>query len=168
MSRVYELTRRMEIDRPLEELFAFFADAGNLEALTPPWLRFEILSPLPVKMKEGALIRYRLALHGIPISWISKITVWEPPTRFVDEQLSGPFRSWVHEHTFEALGDRTLARDHVRYRVPGGAVVHRLMVRPDLERIFDYREKTLRNLERRWRAQESAASTPASERRTHP
>lgn len=142
----YELTRETPIDCPLEHLFPFFADARNLEAITPPWLRFRILTPLPIEVKEGALIRYRLRLRGVPISWTSEITAWEPPVRFVDEQRAGPFRTWVHEHTFEEKDGRTLARDRVLYQVPGGALINRLFVRPDLDRIFDYREKVLRGL----------------------
>jgi ligand-binding SRPBCC domain-containing protein len=139
----YHLRREATLDCPLEELFSFFADARNLETMTPSWLHFRILSPLPVEMKVGALIRYRLRLHGIPISWTTRITVWDPPWRFVDEQLSGPYRMWVHEHTFEATATGTLARDHVRYRVYGGALVNRFLVRRDLERVFDYRQARL-------------------------
>jgi len=146
MTTAFLLTRETEVDCRLEELFPFFADARNLQAITPPWLHFEILSDLPIEMKEGALIRYRIRLHGIPVSWTTRISAWQPPLRFVDDQLSGPFRSWVHEHTFEARGPRTLARDSVRYRVPGGALVNRLLVRPDIERIFDFRSSVLRNL----------------------
>lgn len=142
----HDLTRETEIACEIEELFPFFAEAENLEAITPPWLRFKILSPLPIEMREGALIRYRIRLHGIPISWTTKITAWEPPTRFVDEQQSGPFRSWIHEHTFEEKNGRTIARDHVMYEVPGGALINRLLVRPDLEKIFDYRQEVLRSL----------------------
>lgn len=148
MSRVHRMERVAEIAAPLEEVFSFFADAENLETISPPWLRFRITTPGPIIMKEGALIRYRLRLRMVPISWTTRITAWQPPYRFVDEQLSGPFRMWVHEHTFEERNGRTLARDRVDYIVPGGAIVHRLFVRPDLEKIFTFRENILRQLGR--------------------
>lgn len=148
MSRAHRMERVTEIAAPLEEVFSFFADAENLETISPPWLRFRITTPGPIIMKEGALIRYRLRLRMVPISWTTRITAWQPPYRFVDEQLSGPFRMWVHEHTFEERNGRTLARDRVDYIVPGGAIVHRLFVRPDLEKIFAFRENILRQLGR--------------------
>ncbi len=135
----YLLTSSTVLPRPREEVFAFFADAGNLETLTPPLLRFEILTPLPVAMHPGALIDYRLRLHGVPITWRTEITEWQPPFRFVDRQLRGPYRLWHHEHTFEEVAGGTLATDRVHYAflpVPG---VHRLFVEPDLRRIFGYR-----------------------------
>ena len=148
MSRAHRMERVTEIAAPLEEVFSFFADAENLETISPPWLRFRITTPGPIIMKEGALIRYRLRLRMVPISWTTRITAWQPPHRFVDEQLSGPFRMWVPEHTFEERNGRTLARDRVDYIVPGGAIVHRLFVRPDLEKIFAFRENILRQLGR--------------------
>lgn len=148
MSHVHRMERVTEIAAPLEEVFSFFSDAENLETISPPWLRFRITTPGPIIMKEGALIRYRLRLRMVPISWTTRITAWQPPHRFVDEQLSGPFRMWVHEHTFEERNGRTLARDRVDYIVPGGAIVHRLFVRPDLEKIFSFRENILRQLGR--------------------
>jgi ligand-binding SRPBCC domain-containing protein len=127
----------------IETIFSFFADAANLDRLTPPWLHFQILSQLPVLMTPGALIDYRLRLRGISINWQSEITVWEPPYRFVDEQRRGPYRLWQHAHTFEAITDNaTLVRDEVRYAVPGGAVVN-LAVKPELERIFRFRHERL-------------------------
>ena len=146
MSRVYRLERATEIAAPLAEIFPFFANAENLERISPPWLRFRILTPLPIVMKEGTLIRYRLRLHGLSFAWTTRITTWEPPHRCVDEQLSGPFRQWVHEHTFEQREGRTLARDKVDYIVPGGALAHRLLVRSDLKKIFDFREAGLQQL----------------------
>jgi ligand-binding SRPBCC domain-containing protein len=125
-------------------IFPFFADAGNLEALTPPWLNFKILTPLPIDVHEGTLIDYRLRLRGVPVRWRTRISVWQPPYRFVDEQLRGPYRQWIHEHTFEAHQGGTLVRDHVRYAVPFDWLVHRLLVRPDVERIFRYRAAELR------------------------
>lgn len=140
----YQLNRTIEIEKDLDSVFSFFADASNLELLTPPWLRFQILTPLPVEMRQGALIDYRLRLHGIPVSWTTEISEWDPPHKFVDSQLSGPYSFWVHEHTFKATGSgTTVVGDHVRYRVPGGALVHSLFVKRDLEKIFDYRHEQL-------------------------
>jgi ligand-binding SRPBCC domain-containing protein len=96
---LFTLETRLFLPRPLEIVFPFFADAGNLEILTPPWLRFEIVTPRPIAMRAGALIEYRLRLHGVPLRWQSEITAWEPPHRFVDEQRRGPYRAWIHEHT---------------------------------------------------------------------
>jgi ligand-binding SRPBCC domain-containing protein len=131
------------LPRPLTEVFPFFADAGNLDLLTPPWLRFEILTPPPIEMKMGALIDYRLRLRRWPIRWRTRITEWQPPVRFVDEQLRGPYRQWIHEHTFAERDGRTLVGDCVRYAVPGGALVNALFVRRDVEKIFAYRQQKL-------------------------
>ena len=140
---VFTLHSRQRIERPLDEVFAFFADARNLERLTPPWLRFRILSEGRVTMEPGAVIDYRIKVHGLPLRWRSRITAWEPPFRFVDEQVRGPYRMWVHEHRFDAHGDATIVSDGVRYRIPGGRLVHRLFVKPDLDRIFAYRRERL-------------------------
>ena len=134
------------LPRPRAEVFPFFADAANLERLTPPWLEFRILTPRPVAMREGALIDYRLRIRGVPVRWRTRIAAWEPPDRFVDEQVRGPYRLWVHEHLFVERDGGTLCRDEVRYAVPGGALVDRLLVRPDVERIFAWRRRALAEL----------------------
>lgn len=139
----YQLSTSLWVPRPRRDVFDFFADAGNLDALTPPWLRFRILTPLPIAMCQGALIAYRLRLHGIPIRWLTEITTWEPPLRFVDTQRRGPYLDWVHEHRFSEEGQGTRVDDLVRYRVPGGALAHTLFVEYDLRRIFDFRQRTL-------------------------
>jgi ligand-binding SRPBCC domain-containing protein len=144
---VFELTARAALARPLSEVFGFFGDAANLEALTPPWLGFEIRTQRPIAMRQGALIDYRISLRGIPVSWRTEITLWEPPNRFVDEQLRGPYRLWVHEHTFEEQPDgTTLAGDRVRYAVLGGRLVNRLLVERDLRKIFAFREAKMSEL----------------------
>lgn len=127
----------------VEAVFPFFADAGNLEAITPPWLHFEVLTPRPFKMAAGRLIDYKLRLHGIPINWKTEISLWAPPFRFVDRQLKGPYRLWVHEHTFEAYNGGTRVVDRVEYRVLGGALINALLVRRDLKRIFQFRRDVL-------------------------
>ncbi len=144
--RIFEFRARTRVPRPRAEVFAFFADAGNLQELTPPWLRFEVLTPRPIEMGPGTLIDYRLRLRFIPIRWRTRIAVWEPPHRFMDEQLRGPYRLWLHEHTFEEDGDGTLCGDFVRYAVPFGALANRLMVARDVRKIFAYRERRLQEI----------------------
>jgi ligand-binding SRPBCC domain-containing protein len=129
-----------------EEVFSFFSDALNLELITPPWLRFKVLTVSPVEMKEGTVIDYRLKLRGIPLRWQSQITAWEPPHRFVDQQRRGPYRLWIHEHTFVESNGGTLARDRVEYSVPGGMLVQKLFVEPELKRIFAYRSRKMREI----------------------
>ncbi len=135
------LETEMWVDRPLEDVFSLFADAYQLEAITPPWLHFHVITPRPIDIRQGTLIDYRLRLHGIPIRWRSEISVWEPPFRFVDEQRRGPYRRWHHEHTFERQAGGTLCRDRVEYAVPGGALINRFFVAPDVTRIFEYRRE---------------------------
>ncbi len=140
---VHVLTREQRLLAPPEQVFPFFGDALNLEAITPPWLGFRVITPGPIEMAAGTLIEYRLKLHGVPIRWRTRIAAWEPPVRFVDEQMSGPYKLWHHTHDFEPLADGgTLMRDTVRYALPLGPlgeIAHRALVRGDLARIFDYR-----------------------------
>lgn len=131
------------LPRPLSEVFPFFADALNLEALTPPLLRFHVVTPSPIEIRQGTLIDYRLRLRGLPMRWRSEIRVWEPPHRFVDFQVRGPYLLWHHEHLFREQDGGTRVADQVRYRVFGGALVERLLVRPDLRRIFAFRQEHL-------------------------
>jgi len=144
------LRREQVLEAPLERTFDFFAQAENLEAITPPWLRFRITSPTPIEMHQGALIRYRLALRRVPISWLTRIEEWEPPHRFVDAQLRGPYALWHHTHTFEAIDSgRTRMQDTVRYAQrfgPAGELAQRLFVERDLERIFDFRRDAIAQL----------------------
>lgn len=144
--KIHTLETSIFLPRAREEVFAFFADAGNLELLTPPWLNFSILTPQPIPMREGTRIQYRLRLHGVPLRWESEITCWEPPLRFVDEQRRGPYRLWVHEHRFEEEKGGTRVSDRVRYAVPGGELINRLFVAPDLNRIFRYRQRKMLEL----------------------
>lgn len=142
----WELTTRVVVPTPQSEAFAFFADAENLETITPSWLRFRIVTPMPIEMREGALIDYRLKISGIPVKWRTEITAWEPPVRFVDTQLRGPYREWVHEHTFSPVADGTRVDDRVTYRVPGGRLMNTLYVKRALRRIFEYRRDRLLEL----------------------
>lgn len=144
--RVRELVRRQVLPGRLEQVFAFFAEPRNLEAITPPWLHFRIDELPAAPLRAGDRIRYRLRLRGVPLGWTTEISAMEPPRRFVDRQLRGPYRLWEHEHHFEPLGDDVLMTDRVRYAHWGGTLVERLLVRPDLERIFDHRRERLEQL----------------------
>jgi len=132
------------LPEPPERVFPFFADARNLERITPPWLRFRVLTPGEIPMHAGTLIDYRLRLHGLPLRWQSEITVWEPPLRFVDCQRRGPYRSWIHEHRFEAEGGGTRVLDQVDYLPPGGRLADRLFVARQVAAIFAFRTEALR------------------------
>lgn len=138
--KTFTIERELRVPRPLAEVFPFFSDPGNLEELTPPFLGFRIVSR-PDAIRTGSLIHYKLRLRGIPLHWTSEISEWNPPCSFVDVQRRGPYRMWEHRHTFEEVDDgaATLVGDRVEYAVPGGALVNRLFVRPDLEKVFDYR-----------------------------
>lgn len=143
MGTVHTLERRQRIERPIEEVFAFYGDARNLERITPPWLGFEVTTPDPIEMGAGTLIEYRLRLHRVPVRWRTRIEAWEPPRRFVDAQVKGPYSLWEHTHAFETDGPgATLIEDRVRYAIPFGPLgdlADRLLVRRDLRQIFDYR-----------------------------
>jgi ligand-binding SRPBCC domain-containing protein len=149
------------LPRPRAEVFSFFADARNLETITPPWLKFEVLTPSPIVLCPGALIDYRIRIHGLPIRWRTEITEWNPPHHFVDVQLRGPYKLWQHTHTFEERDGGTLCLDHVRYRPRGGALMNRLFVRRDIERIFQFRQQRLLVLFR----QTGSIANPASRNR---
>ena len=144
--RTHTLQTQIWLPRPVEAVFPFFSDAGNLQKLTPPWLDFRIVTPGRIEMKPGTIIDYRLRVHRIPIKWRSEITVWDPPYRFVDEQRKGPYRLWIHEHRFEEKDGGTLATDRIEYAVPGGELVRRLFVEKDVEKIFAYRTTRLKEL----------------------
>lgn len=125
------------------EVFPFFSKAENLQVITPGWLDFRIVAAGPVPLRRGSVIDYRLRLHGVPISWRSEITAWDPPYSFRDEQRRGPYRRWSHTHTFEPAAGGTLCRDEVDYAVPGGDWIERWFVRRDLRRIFEFRQRAL-------------------------
>lgn len=134
------------LPRPREELFAFFSNAENLEELTPPWVNFKILTQKPIEMKAGTLLEYRLGIRGVPVQWITEITEWNPPAGFVDVQKKGPCRVWEHRHTLVEEEGGTRMVDEVNYAAPGGGLVERWLVRPDLKRIFEYRAKRMAEL----------------------
>ena len=142
----WEIHREQLVRAPLTDVFAFFSRAHNLEELTPPFLRFEVLTPEPIRMAPGTLIDYRLRLRGVPMRWRTLIEAWEPGRMFVDRQLRGPYALWHHTHEFEPHPEGTLVRDAVRYEIPFGAlgvIARALFVRRDLERVFDYRREAV-------------------------
>ena len=135
----------MLVAAPLDETFAFFSDASNLQRLAPPWLRFSIRTALPIVMRAGTELEYRIRLYGLPIRWVTRIDLWEPTVRFVDSQLAGPLLFWRHQHRFESVGDGTRVIDDVEY-VPHAAWMTRRFVQRDVERIFRYRHEALRQI----------------------
>ena len=139
----YRLEAVQWLPRPREQVFAFFSDAFQLQTLTPPHLHFSVLTPPPIHLEAGALIDYRLRLCGWPLRWQSRIDAWQPPRRFIDVQTRGPYRRWHHEHLLEEFDGGTMCRDIVDYDVPGGWLAHRLFVRPNLLKIFAFRQRKL-------------------------
>jgi hypothetical protein len=140
---VQRLEREAIVPRPVDEVFAFFAEARNLERITPPWLGFTLLTPEPIEMRRGTLIEYRLTLHHLPIRWLTRIEEWQENRWFVDRQVRGPYRVWHHRHEFEVVSEGTLVRDLVHYAIPLGPIgraAQVAFVRRDLARIFDFRQ----------------------------
>ena len=144
--RNFQFESKLWLNRHRDEVFAFFSDALNLEEITPPWLRFRVVSKLPIMMRRGAEIEYGLKIRGVPVRWRSRITVWDPPCRFVDEQVCGPYRMWIHEHRFVEDSGGTLCEDNVRYVPIGGALINALFVARDIQKIFGYRAEQLRRI----------------------
>jgi ligand-binding SRPBCC domain-containing protein len=147
--RVHLLERTQRVARGLEETFGLYGTADNLEHITPPWLRFRVLDPRPEALSAGARLEYSLVLHRFPIRWTTEIAEWEPPHRFVDFQVRGPYALWEHTHTFEPVASGTLLVDRVRYAIPYGplgALAHVAFVRRDLRRIFDFRRDAVADL----------------------
>lgn len=144
---IHTLTRQQELDGAPQDVFPFFADATNLEAITPPLLAFQVTTPRPIAMHAGTLIEYRLKVHRVPIRWRTLIEQWQPSEMFVDTQIKGPYKLWHHTHRFEPLpGERTLMSDVVRYSVgygPFGDLARSLFVGRDVASIFDYRAEVI-------------------------
>ena len=146
----YRLAEETLIDAPLDRVFDFFSRAENLEKLTPSSLQFKILTKLPIEMKVGTLIDYKLKIRGVPVNWQTEITAWEPNVLFIDCQLKGPYKKWIHEHRFKAEGNKTRMWDTVEYALPFGplgAIAHWLFVKKEVSGIFGYRAAALRQVE---------------------
>ncbi len=141
--KTFHFKTEQTLDQPISEVFEFFSDAHNLALITPPWLRFEVLTPAPIQMSPGTRIDYRLRLRGIPLRWQSEITEWNPPYAFADEQRRGPYRLWRHTHTFDETESGVVIRDSVEYAIWGGGLVNKFFVHPDIEKIFAYRATQL-------------------------
>jgi ligand-binding SRPBCC domain-containing protein len=145
----YRLERQQLVPLPRDQVFSFFADAANLQAITPDSLHFHMLTPLPIEMRAGTLIEYRLRLFGLPVFWRTRIEEYDPPHRFVDVQLRGPYADWRHTHEFAETPGGTLMTDRVDYRIPLGPLgrlAHALFVQRMLRRIFDYRQAAVERL----------------------
>lgn len=143
------LTKTTVINKPLSEVFEFFSNAENLNKITPPDMQFKILTPLPIIIKKGTLIDYKIKVNGIPFNWQTEISEWEPNKRFIDKQLKGPYRVWIHEHTFEEKDGKTIMNDHVQFLSPGWflePIINKLFIEKKVKGIFAYREKILTNL----------------------
>lgn len=140
------LIRSLTLNLPRKEVFDFFADAGNLERITPPELKFHITTPQPFDVKQGTLIDYKLKIRGIPVRWRTEISIWNPPHSFTDKALKSPYKQWIHRHTFTEIGERkTVIEDEVKYRLPlepFGDLAH-WIVRRELNYIFDFRQKAV-------------------------
>jgi ligand-binding SRPBCC domain-containing protein len=146
--RTYLLEREQWLPRPIEEVFHFFSRPENLQVITPPWLDFRMVET-PQVLQAGSLIRYRLRWRGLPIRWTTEISEWNPPNRFVDREVSGPFAMWNHEHWFVERDCGTTMRDRVTYALPLGVVgrvAQRMFVGRDLDALFDFRAETMRRL----------------------
>jgi ligand-binding SRPBCC domain-containing protein len=139
------IARETVVAAALAETFSFFSDAANLERLTPPSLRFHVVTPMPVEMREGAVIDYRIVLRGLPMRWRTRIDIWEPGVRFVDRQIIGPYRWWRHEHRFEAVPGGTRVIDRVEF-VPRLRLLTGWLVRREVERIFTFRQAALERI----------------------
>ena len=148
--KVYTFKKEQKISKNILEVFDFFSRPENLAAITPPKMKFQILTPSPIEMKEGALIDYTVRILGFPIRWRTLITKYDPPNMFVDQQLKGPYSIWHHTHTFTKISDNeTLIRDIVAYSIPFGLIgriVHSLYIKKDLEKIFLYRKNKISDL----------------------
>lgn len=148
--RAHLLEREQHVASPPDQAFALYSDAFRLEDITPPWLAFRVVTAPPIRMGPGTLIDYRLRVRGVPLRWRTRIEVWELGRRFVDRQVAGPYRFWLHSHEFDpGPGGGTIIRDRVRYALPlgpVGALAHLVIVRRDLRRIFDFRRDAVERL----------------------
>lgn len=146
---VYTIHRHQKVAWSIDRVFEFFADAGNLDRLTPPWLNFQVRTPQPIAMHAGTRIEYTIRWKGIPLRWLTEIEQWIPDRQFIDVQIRGPYRLWRHVHRFEAMGKETVIEDEVQYALPWGPIgvcAHYLLVERDIRRIFDFRSSKIHEL----------------------
>ena len=146
--KTFEINTKQYINKPLEVVFEFFSKPENLEMITPESLSFNILTPIPIRMEKGSLIDYTIRLFGIPVHWRTLISDYEPPFRFVDQQIKGPYTFWHHTHTFQPVDGGVEIIDKVKYSLPLGwlgTLVHSIWVRKDLEKIFEHRKTVIQN-----------------------
>ncbi|MBZ0180397.1 MAG: SRPBCC family protein [Melioribacteraceae bacterium] len=146
---MYNLYREQIVNKPLEEVFAFFEKPENLEVITPKWMKFKIKTPPPLIMKVGAEFDYKIDLMKIPLKWKTIITEYAPPYKFVDVQKKGPYKKWIHTHTFETIGDKTKITDNVDYEIPAGilgSILNKIYIGKTLKAIFDFRETTINRM----------------------
>ena len=147
--REYKLTCGLWLPMPVQDVFPFFADAANLSRITPPWLKFTVTSPQPIAIEAGCTLDYTIRWLGIPMKWRTLIPLYEPPLQFKDQQISGPYAKWVHLHSFDSRDSGTVVHDEVQYRLPWGFVghmAHALLVRRQLEGIFNFRQRSLTSI----------------------
>lgn len=147
---MYHLESEIWVPQSITEVFPFFSDARNLQRITPEWLDFRVVGMSTPQIEAQTRIDYRLKIRGLPIRWQSEITIWEPPYRFVDRQLKGPYSHWHHEHIFKEQRGGTLCIDRVDYMPPGGPLlaplINWLLVARDVRSIFQYRRDQLESL----------------------
>jgi ligand-binding SRPBCC domain-containing protein len=144
--KVYSLVRKQRLPYPREYVFSFFKNPENLAYITPDSLGFKILTPSPIEMRVGTLIDYTIRWLGVPVRWRTLITRFKPPVCFVDEQIKGPYSFWHHTHTFTVSDEGMEMTDEVRYALSFGVLgelLHKLVIRRQLEVIFDYRAKVI-------------------------
>jgi ligand-binding SRPBCC domain-containing protein len=144
----YILETRGWLPRPRVAVFAFFADPANLARITPPWLGFRLLPPAP-PMAAGAVFDYRISWLGVPVRWRSFIREFDPPVRFVDVQVRGPYARWEHRHLFLEEAGGTWIEDRVTYRLPFGPLgrlAHAVLVRRQLAAVWRYRARRIGEL----------------------
>ena len=149
MIKCYTLNRTQVINQSIDKVFSFFSKPENLEIITPKYLNFKIITPVPINMVVGQLIDYKLKIHSFPIKWTSLISHYDPPYSFVDEQVRGPYALWHHTHLFKEQENGTLIEDQIKYQIPFsifGKLLNFTFIKRDLENIFNYREKTISRL----------------------
>lgn len=150
MAKLYQLTRQQIIPASIEKVWEFFSNPKNLNALTPPAMQFRIENEVPEKIYPGLIIAYTIRITPLfRVHWVTEIRHLTPEAYFVDEQRSGPYRFWYHEHRFEKVPEGVRMTDAVHYQVGYGwlgSLLHRVWIRPKLEFIFRYRYEAVKRI----------------------